>query len=545
MRIVDPDCPVHQPAEFRIGGPRLELHQQTVPRRAPSSDHGVEGPGRRCHLGVALPFVARGSFVFGQRLISRGRHLLRRTGRPRSGSGRPWVIPPRRPPRASIPLHRLGNSYRRAHWRTATLAHVHRPCPASAAASALRRGDRPATAAAGSRRRDLRARAPDPAPAGRCAAVLLRGAHRPTRQLSRDHFLNGFAVGEVRAPRAPVRMKSFLLSVRHAARSGASISPVMCDRAAGARPSQSHPRLMILPNVLIAIPSRSAGSCTLRSMKPLADGVRRRPSLTEIGTRSRAPLRVRQLPSIDLERHPVTVMPPQQVLERGIEQRLEMPSDHLLEIARVEQRRQLVRQGQSHRRATRRHQAGRRNPFPGRTMTGCKMPPRGDVRGAAPGFGDDFARHEQPELDAHAGKSDSLAARLGARRHVVYRASSRRCMPRPSSTIVSVASTRLVRSWIRAAPESSPLATTSVRIVSSRAPVYASRRSSRRCWRSTRVSPTWASYRLEALRATRAQAKRFGRTVPAIRAFDRNTNRQITDITRFEASIDRVLVTLV
>jgi pimeloyl-ACP methyl ester carboxylesterase len=36
-------------------------------------------------------------------------------------------------------------------------------------------------------------------------------------------------------------------------------------------------------------------------------------------------------------------------------------------------------------------------------------------------------------------------------------------------------------------------------IVSSRAPGYASRRSSRRCWRSTRVSPTGASYRVEAM----------------------------------------------
>src|SRR5213594_3811847 len=80
-----------------------------------------------------------------------------------------------------------------------------------------------------------------------------------------------------------------------------------------------------------------------------------------------------------------------------------------------------------------------------------------------------------------------------------YRASSLRCIPRPSSTIVSVASAASVRRRIRVAPESSAFATTSVRIVSSRAPVYASHKSSRRCWRSTRVSPTWESYRPEAL----------------------------------------------
>ena len=52
-------------------------------------------------------------------------------------------------------------------------------------------------------------------------------------------------------------------------------------------------------------------------------------------------------------------------------------------------------------------------------MTRCQMPPRGDVRGAAPGFGDHLARYEQPELDPDTRESDSLPARLGARRHVV------------------------------------------------------------------------------------------------------------------------------
>ena len=44
-------------------------------------------------------------------------------------------------------------------------------------------------------------------------------------------------------------MKSFLLSVRFAARSGASINPLMWACAVGVRPNQSHPRLMTLPNV--------------------------------------------------------------------------------------------------------------------------------------------------------------------------------------------------------------------------------------------------------------------------------------------------------
>src|SRR2546427_2912663 len=62
-------------------------------------------------------------------------------------------------------------------------------------------------------------------------------------------------------------------------------------------------------------------------------------------------------------------------------------------------------------------------------------------------------------------------------------------MPAPSSTTVSVACAVSVSKLTRLAPESSELATISVRIVSSREPGYASRKSSSRCSRSTRVSP--------------------------------------------------------
>src|SRR5215204_283592 len=55
---------------------------------------------------------------------------------------------------------------------------------------------------------------------------------------------------------------------------------------------------------------------------------------------------------------------------------------------------------------------------------------------------------------------------------------------------VRVAATGSGWRLMRVAPESRALAVISVRIVSSSDPVYASRRSSRRCWRSTLVSPT-------------------------------------------------------
>jgi hypothetical protein len=76
----------------------------------------------------------------------------------------------------------------------------------------------------------------------------------------------------------------------------------------------------------------------------------------------------RQFPSVELEGNARTVMTPQQIVERRIEQRLEMPPEGFLEIAGVEQGGQLIGQRQSYGRAPRRRQTRRRDPFPGRTM---------------------------------------------------------------------------------------------------------------------------------------------------------------------------------
>ena len=62
--------------------------------------------------------------------------------------------------------------------------------------------------------------------------------------------------------RGPERMKSALLSVRHSAKAGISIAPPIESCVAGVIPSQSHPRRMILPSVLIATPRWSSGSGT-------------------------------------------------------------------------------------------------------------------------------------------------------------------------------------------------------------------------------------------------------------------------------------------
>jgi hypothetical protein len=51
-----------------------------------------------------------------------------------------------------------------------------------------------------------------------------------------------------------------LFNVRHAASSGTSIKPPIRSAACGVMLSQSHPRRITLPKVLIAIPRWSSGS---------------------------------------------------------------------------------------------------------------------------------------------------------------------------------------------------------------------------------------------------------------------------------------------
>ncbi len=218
-------------------------------------------------------------------------------------------------------------------------------------------------------------------------------------------------------------MKSFLLSVRQPARSGASMSPLTRDGVAGVRPSQSHPRLMTLPNVLIAMPSRSIldARASARDVRG-GDGRRNAPAAEAdrdgdaIGARRG---RARQHLAVDLEGDPARVVTAEQLVEGRIEQRLEVAADRFVKVAGVEERRQRIRQAESHRRAARSSQARRRNPLPRRAIARRQVPPRRDVRRAAPRFGHDLARDEQPELDADAGEANPLAARLRARRHVV------------------------------------------------------------------------------------------------------------------------------
>jgi len=70
MGVVDPDRAVDETTEFRLTGPRFELHHQPVSRRPPAARHGVERTGRR-RMSVSVTFVR------GVRLALRG---FERTG---------------------------------------------------------------------------------------------------------------------------------------------------------------------------------------------------------------------------------------------------------------------------------------------------------------------------------------------------------------------------------------------------------------------------------------------------------------------------------
>ena len=225
------------------------------------------------------------------------------------------------------------------------------------------------------------------------------------------------------APRGPVRMKSFLLSVRQPARSGASMRPVTREGVAGVSPSQSQPLLMTLPNVLTAMPSRSSsltnGELSRRSRR--RDG-RRDPPAADADrdgrpVAGRARGRRHWLPSTSNAIPAGSAV--EQLLEGGIEQRLEVAADGFLEVARVEERRQRIGQAEPHRRAALAGEPRRRDPLPGRTIPRGQVPPGRDVRRAAPRLGDHVRGDEQSELDADPGKANPFPARLRARRHVV------------------------------------------------------------------------------------------------------------------------------
>jgi hypothetical protein len=108
---------------------------------------------------------------------------------------------------------------------------------------------------------------------------------------------------------------------------------------------------------------------------------------------------------------------------------------------------------------------------PGCPMVRCQMPARRDVRLPAAALGDDLLAHEEPELDADAGEADAVAARLRARGHVVI---ARQLATSHARAVVDGREGRgrgVGREMdVARAPESSALATISVRIVSSSAP---------------------------------------------------------------------------
>ena len=202
MGVVDPDGAVHQPAQFRIGRPRLELHEQTVPRRTPASDHRVERPGRRRDVGLGLPVPGRGGFAFGRRP-----DLPRAAPPPANGVGdsgcgeddpSAWLRR-RRLPRAARRFLRLRIRDRRAAFansgagtRSSPLPGIgSRFCPPARRSTSERSSGKSSARSSSTRSRSRSSRTVR----GRASRVARIA---PLGELSGDHFLNGLAVGEVR-----------------------------------------------------------------------------------------------------------------------------------------------------------------------------------------------------------------------------------------------------------------------------------------------------------------------------------------------------------
>ena len=128
------------------------------------------------------------------------------------------------------------------------------------------------------------------------------------------------------------------------------------------------------------------------------------------GRRARALQRL----AVDLETHAAAVVLEQQLVERRFQQGLVVPAQRALDEAGIEQRRERVRQLERHRGAAFGDQPRRRHPLPRRLVTRGQVPAGRHVALAAPRLGQHLLAEQQPELDAHAGEADALAARLGA-----------------------------------------------------------------------------------------------------------------------------------
>ena len=194
MGIVDPDRAVDQPAEFRIAGSRLELHQQAVSRRTPSSGHGVGGPSCR-RMGVSQPLVT-GGWLGLQRSawLDPGRGGEGADGSPVEAAGSPGSARVRSPhrhlARPTVVARRAIRKQRRRHAFIASTRHWQSLLPSGAAID-----ERP-------QQREVVGEIFEhaleiPLQPGRPRPRLASCAIAPRGELPRHHLLNGLAIGEV------------------------------------------------------------------------------------------------------------------------------------------------------------------------------------------------------------------------------------------------------------------------------------------------------------------------------------------------------------
>ena len=235
----------------RSSGPRLELHHQTVARRTPAARHGVEGADRSAGDVPRRLIWHRRPVAAAVRRIRSPRATLRGVGGLTGGAASAGsahssaacrLLQPRPRPPARFANSEPGHALVAASWQRQPLL------PAGAMIDE-RAQQRKVV-------REILEHALEIALEPHGARPRLAVARiAPRGELARDDLLDRLAIGEIRAA-ARAGADEIVLAERQAGREVRRFDQAGDARTAlaGVSPSQSQPRLMTLPNVLMAMP---------------------------------------------------------------------------------------------------------------------------------------------------------------------------------------------------------------------------------------------------------------------------------------------------
>ena len=246
----------------------------------------------------------------------------------------------------------------------------------------------------------------------------------PRGELGLHGLLEGLPVGQVRDP-APARAHEVAL-VEGERRGEARRLDEAADEA-GRRGRQADPVPPAADHLAEGADREALQVLGERRRDPLEDGRRRPASSCAAGARRASRLLAPTRPSrrramarpFTEKRDARRVALGQDRVEGRVEERLVVQAQAALDVARVEEGRQRVAELQADGGAARAHPPRGRDPLPRRLLARGEVPAGGHVDAPAARLGEHGLRHQQAELDPHAGEADALAAGLGAGREIV------------------------------------------------------------------------------------------------------------------------------